>query len=320
MSGLYGKFELANARYSDNLCRMEVKVIDLQFQAIPGAIAAYLVEGEGGHVLIETGPESCRDRLLTGLLEHGVRADDLAGVFVTHVHLDHAGAAGWFAGRGVSVYVHEKGARHLVDPSRLVDSARSVYGDRFDALWGEMVPAPAARVHVLADGALTELAGLRIEAISTPGHAFHHHAYRIGGALFAGDAAGARLDANPYTSVTSAPPQFDLEHTLASIDKLCSLCPERLFLTHFGAVPDPVGHLAAYRDTVEMNAAFVRRRLGEGYDPLSLQVAYEAFQLEQAFRQQLPRDVWGRYEAVNGTAMCADGLRLYWEKRIGAES
>lgn len=320
MSGVYGKFELANAQDSDNLCRMEVKVIDLQFQGMPGVIAAYLVKGKGGHVLIETGPESTREHLLAGLHAHGLEPRDLAGVLVTHIHLDHAGAVGWFAGQGVPLYVHEKGARHLVDPSRLVESARQVYGDRFDALWGEMIPAPGELVHALPDGEIVELGGLRIEAVSTPGHAFHHHAYRIGGAIFAGDAAGARLSANPYTSVTSAPPQFELEHTLASLDRIRALAPESLYLTHFGAVPDPAEHLSAYHDAVEMNAAFVRQRLEEGFDALSLQVAYEAFQLEQAFRHGLPRDEWDRYEAINGTGMCADGIRLFWEKRIGAES
>lgn len=320
MSVVYGKFELANVQDSDNLCSMEVKVIDLQFQGMPGVIAAYLIKGKGGHVLIETGPESTREHLLAGLHAHGLEPGDLAGVFVTHIHLDHAGAAGWFAGQGVPVHVHEKGARHLVDPSRLVESARQVYGDRFDALWGEMVPAPPELVVALSDGAVTEIGGLSIEAISTPGHAFHHHVYRIGGAVFAGDAAGARLEGNPFTSVTSAPPQFDLEHTLASVERLRSLGPDALFLTHFGAVPDPEEHLAAYHDAVEMNAAFIRQRLEEGFDALSLQVAYEAFQFEQAFRHQLPRERWDHYEAINGTSMCADGMRIFWEKRTGVET
>ncbi|NLT72235.1 MAG: MBL fold metallo-hydrolase [Verrucomicrobiaceae bacterium] len=314
------KFALAKAGEPAHQCGMEVKVIDLQFQNIPGVIAAFVVEGPDGTILIETGPESTRDNLLAGLSGHGLAPEDLAGVFVTHIHLDHAGAAGWFAARGIPVYVHERGARHLIDPGRLVASAREVYGDRFDALWGAMVPAPAEWVRPLSDGAAVDIAGLRVEAIETPGHAFHHHAFRLGDTIFAGDAAGARLGENAYTSVTSAPPQFDLAHTLASVAKLRSLAPATLYLTHFGAVPDPDAHLAHYAETVETNADFVRQRLAEEFDELSLQVAYEAFQFEQAFRHQLPRDLWDRYEAINGTAMCADGMRLYWEKRIGAET
>lgn len=320
MAGESGKFELANAQNSDNLCEMKVNIIDLDFQGLPGTIAAFLVTGPEGHFLIECGPESTRERLVEGLRGHGLAPEDLAGVLVTHVHLDHAGAAGWFAAKGVPLYVHEKGARHLVDPLRLMESARMIYGDRFDALWGAMTPAPADQVHSLSDGIVITLAGLEIEVIATPGHAFHHHAYRIGEALFTGDAAGARLGGNAYTSVTSAPPQFDLELTLESIERLRTIGAERLYLTHFGAIDEPDEHLSAYGECVAMNAEFIRQRLREGFDALSLQVAYEAFQWEQAFRHQLPRDLWDHYEVINSTTMGADGIRLYWEKRNGTES
>lgn len=299
---------------------MDVETIDLDFQGVRGGIASYLVRGEGGCLLIETGPESTRPRLVAALESRGVRPDELKGVFVTHVHLDHAGAAGWFAAQGVPVHVHPKGARHLVDPTRLEQSARGVYGDRFDALWGGLIPAPESCVRPLADGETIEIAGLAVTAIDTPGHAFHHHAFQIGRDIFVGDAAGARLGDSVYLSVTSAPPQFHLEHTLASLDKLAALDPARLFLTHFGAVHDPRAHLEAYRDAVELNAEFIRQRLLEGFADEALAVAYEAFQLEQAYRLGLDPARWPDYQAINGTAMCADGLRLFWETRFGEEA
>lgn len=299
---------------------MDVETIDLDFQGVRGGIASYLVRGEGGCLLIETGPESTRPRLVAALESRGIRPGELKGVFVTHVHLDHAGAAGWFAAQGVPVHVHPKGARHLVDPTRLEQSARGVYGERFDALWGGLIPAPEASVRPLADGETIEIAGLAVTAIDTPGHAFHHHAFQIGRDIFTGDAAGARLGDSVYLSVTSAPPQFHLEHTLASLDKLASLDPERLFLTHFGAVHDPRAHLEAYRDAVELNAEFIRQRLLEGFADEALAVAYEAFQLEQAYRLGLDPARWPDYQAINGTAMCADGLRLFWETRFGEEA
>lgn len=299
---------------------MEVETIDLIFQGIPGCVASFLVRGPEGAFLIETGPESTRAVLVAELAGRGLAPGDLAAVFVTHIHLDHAGAAGWFAREGVPVLVHPKGARHLIDPSRLVESARSVYGKRFDALWGAMVPAPEEQVRVIADGETVCVAGVEVRARDTPGHAFHHHAYQIGGDLFAGDAAGARLHGGDYLSVTSAPPQFHLEHSLATIDKLAAFGPQRLFLTHFGAVGDPAGHLAAYRGAVELSADFVRERLDEGFDPESLEVAYEAFQLELAFRSGLPSESWQACQAINGTAMCADGIRLYWEARFREEA
>ena len=295
---------------------MQVDVIDLGFQGTEGTIAAFLARSGDGCLLVETGPESTRERLVEELSARGVEPGDLAAVFVTHIHLDHAGAAGWFARQGVPVHVHPRGARHLVDPARLVESARGVYGDRFDTLWGGMEPAPEALVRPLADGATVAVAGLEVEAVETPGHAFHHHAYRIGGELFTGDAAGARLGASAFLSVTSAPPQFDLEHTLASIDKLAGLDADRLWLTHFGAVEDPRRHLADYREAVELNAAFLRDRVREGMDSEALGVAYGAFQLEQAYRLGMPPSLWRDYEAINGAGMCAEGMRLYWERQF----
>lgn len=320
MTEVSGKFELAKARDSVTLSSMEVYPIDLMFQGRAGSIAAFLIEGGDGTILIETGPESTRETLLSALKERGMAPQDLAAIFVTHIHLDHAGAAGWFAREGVPVYVHTKGARHLIEPTRLVESARMVYGERFDSLWGEMIPAPEALIHPLEGGAVVDIAGLQIGAIETPGHAFHHHAFSVGSDLYAGDAAGARLGENPYTSVTAAPPQFHLEHMLESIDKLISYGAERLFLTHFGAVPEVCQHLLAYRDAVEVNAEFIRQRLLDGFDASSLAVAYEAFQLEQAFRAGLPGAVWTHYQDINGAAMCAEGMRLFWEKRFTEES
>lgn len=294
---------------------MKIEIIDLWFQGTPGAIAAFLIEGPEGAILIETGPESTRETLLAGLERHGYGAGDLAAVFVTHIHLDHAGAAGWFGSEGVPVYVHPKGRKHLVDPSRLVESARMVYGDAFDELWVGMPATPEEQVIEFADGETVSCAGLTIEAVATPGHAFHHHAFVVDGTtVFAGDAAGARLDDSGYLSVTSAPPQFHLEHTLASLERLENLDGSRLFVTHFGEIRDPGTHLENYASQVRANAAFVRDRLREGMDPDSLQIAYQAFQMEQAFQCHTPREIWDRIQLVNGTAMCAEGIRIYWEK------
>lgn len=324
MTGESGKFELAKGQESVKLSQlvrfMEVHPIDLQFQGRSSLIASFLVRSGEGAFLIETGPESTREVLVASLAKFGVSPGELKGVFVTHIHLDHAGAAGWFAREGVPVYVHPRGAAHLADPSRLVESARRVYGERFDSLWGVMIPAPESCVIPLTDGESVNVAGMSVTALETPGHAFHHHAYLVEGQIFAGDAAGARLPGDDYISVTAAPPQFHLEHTLASLGKLAAVGADRLYLTHFGEVLDAPSHLASYRDTVELNAEFVRQRLLEGFDAESLVVAYEAFQLEQAFRLRLAPASWEKYQLVNGAAMCADGIRMFWQKRFAEES
>jgi glyoxylase-like metal-dependent hydrolase (beta-lactamase superfamily II) len=294
---------------------MEIEVIDLEFQGHRRAIATFLVRGPEGVILIESGPESCREKLLLELSAREIEPADISALFVTHVHLDHAGAAGWFAARGVPVFVHPKGAKHLVDPARLEESARTVYGDRFDSLWGAMVPAPEENVHEIAHGEKQVIAGLLIEAIDTPGHAFHHHAFAIDDAIFAGDSSGARIDESGFISVTSAPPQFDLESTLNSIELLRARGESRLFLTHFGEIEEPQEHWANYRDAVELNALFVKQRLEEGMDEDSLRIAYQAFQMEQTFRCHTPRESWATLQEINGTDMCADGIRMYWQRK-----
>lgn len=298
---------------------MQVDIIDLHFQNETGAIAAFLVTGPDGKFLIETGPESTLDALQEGLASHHVEAGELDAVFVTHIHLDHAGAAGWFAAKGVPVYVHARGVRHLIDPGRLLESAKQVYGDRFEPLWGGMTPAPAEKIIALKDGELVEVAGLTVKVVDAPGHAYHQHAFVIDDVCFPGDAAGAKLGESAFISVTSAPPQFNLEDTLATLEKLDSCGFSRLYLTHYGEVKDAAGHFAEYRDAVELNALFIRQRIEEGMDSDTLRVAYEAFQMEQAFLAKVPSKVWQTYQTINGTDMCADGIRLYWEKKLAED-
>lgn len=293
---------------------MKIHTIDLKFQGVKEIIAAFLVEGPEGLVLIETGPESCHKTLISEIEALGFSPTDFQAVFVTHIHLDHAGGAGWWAEQGIPVHVHPKGAKHLIDPSRLEESARMVYGEKFDDLWGALPPAPEEFVVVVHDGDVTGVAGLEIRALDTPGHAYHHHAFAIDDVLFTGDSAGARLPGFEFTSVTSAPPQFHLEHTLATIDRLMAEDFKTLYLTHFGEIDNPANHLRDYREAVELNAEFVRARLAEAMDAESLQVAYAAFNLEQAYRLEVPFPEFQRYQTVNGTDMCADGIRIYWEK------
>lgn len=295
---------------------MTVHPIDLQFQGVPEIIAAFLVEGPEGIALVETGPGSTLPRLLTGVAELGFDPADVADVFVTHIHLDHAGAAGWWAREhGATLHAHPRAAPHLINPGRLMDSARLVYGESMESLWGDMMPAPEELVHVMEDGDTVMAAGLDFTAWDTPGHARHHHAFLVEGVVFTGDVAGARLPGCDYLSVTSAPPQFDPDAYLASIDRLRDAGAGRLYLTHFGEVTDVSAHLTDYRENVELASIFVRDRLAEGMDADSLQIAYQAFQMEIAFRSGLDPQDWNRYQSANPTAMSADGIRLYWEKQ-----
>ena len=296
---------------------MKIHTIDLKFQNVEGVIAAFLIESEGELALIETGPGSTLDALRAGIEELGFSVADVSKVLVTHIHLDHAGAAGWFAGQGATIYVHPNGARHLIDPTLLMESARMVYGERMDELWGEMLPSSADRVVILEDEDEVRIGDSVFIARNTPGHARHHHVFVCDRVVFAGDVAGVRLAGQSYISVTSAPPQFDAEAYEKSINALLDADYSKLYLTHFGEVLDVRDHLEKYRVAVKAAAVFVAERLEEGADADALQIVYEAFQMEQAFQANVPPEVWSRYQVANPASMCADGLRIYQEKKKG---
>ena len=182
-----------------------MKVLDLRFQGAERVIASFLLDSGEGPVLVETGPESCYPRLVEALRAEGVAPEEVRHVFVTHIHLDHAGAAWRLAELGATVYVHPRGAPHLVDPSRLLASAERIYGDQLKALWCEVRGSPEVRVRLLADGEVVALGGLEVQAVETPGHASHHHAYRVGDLVFTGDVAGVRIAPGPVLPPTPPP-------------------------------------------------------------------------------------------------------------------
>ncbi len=294
---------------------MKVHTLDLQFQGVPGLIAAYLVECGGGELaLVETGPGSTLDALRAAIRQCGHDEKAVRHVFVTHIHLDHAGAAGWWAQQGARVYCHANAQRHLVDPARLMNSARLVYGDRLDTLWGQMLPAPAGQVRVLADGETVKVGQLEITAWDTPGHARHHHVFCAGDACFTGDAAGMRLEQADYLSVTAAPPQFDPPAYVASVDRLLAGGFQRLFLTHFGEIRDVQSHLSRYRDRIQEVLQNVREWKAQGFSESEIQHRYTQTEGETAIREGVSEALWVKNELANGSAMCADGVRLYVEK------
>ena len=211
------------------------RIIDTRMHGREGITGAFLVEGER-RALVETGPKSSLEAVTAGLEAAGV--DTLDWIVVTHIHLDHAGAAGTLAARfpEARVAVHEVGAPHLVDPSKLWSSASRIYGDDMEKLWGGIDPIPADRIQTLSDGDKIDLGGRSLQAIETPGHARHHHAFLddLTGIVFTGDALGVRLSEVGVMRPATPPPEFDLEAAKASIRKLASIGATSLWLTHFG--------------------------------------------------------------------------------------
>jgi glyoxylase-like metal-dependent hydrolase (beta-lactamase superfamily II) len=288
-----------------------VHTLDLHFQDTPSLIAAYVIESEGQLALIETGPGSTLQTLRAGIRGLGLDETRIRHVFVTHIHLDHAGAAGWWAQQGAQVYCHPRAAQHLINPTRLLDSARQVYADKMDALWGDTVPAPAERVTILQDGESVTVGAVAITAWDTPGHARHHHAFVIGDVCFTGDVAGMRLAGTDYLSVTAAPPQFELQPYIASVDRLSAAGFRKLYLTHFGEVDDPAAHLSAYRQRLETVHRAVLQDHEAGLTADEIRAAYRDREHALAISLNISEADWQRLERSNATAMCADGVHLH---------
>jgi glyoxylase-like metal-dependent hydrolase (beta-lactamase superfamily II) len=218
--------------------------IDLLHQGAERAIGSYLLDTEDGPALFDCGPSSCLPQLKAGLRAGGLEVSDLRHLLLSHIHLDHAGAAGLLV-RGqpaLQVHVSEIGAPHLVDPSRLEASARRLYGDTFDALWGELAPVPSENVRVVGGRVLG------FECFPTPGHASHHVSFLDSdGILYAGDAAGVRLQPNRTVLPPTPPPEFDLSTWERTLDEIERREPSSLALVHFGVATDVAPHLEELR-------------------------------------------------------------------------
>ena len=219
--------------------------IDLHHQGADRVIGSYVLDTPDGPALFDCGPASALPALEEGLRTRGVELRDVRHLLLSHIHLDHAGAAGAIVRDHphVQVHVSEVGAPHLVDPSRLEASARRLYGDAFDTLWGELVPVPDENVHVVGDS----VAGLA--CFPTPGHASHHVCFLdADGALYAGDAAGVRIAPSRLVMPPTPPPDVDVDAWDRTLDELERRAPDRLALVHFGVFDDVARHLAELRE------------------------------------------------------------------------
>lgn len=300
-----------------------VFVVDLLLQGVEGLAAAYLLPGRDGLTLVESGPASCLPALLDGIRTAGFDPADVRRLVVTHVHLDHSGAAGSLLRHApdMRVYVHPAGAPHLVDPTKLLRSAGRIYGDAMDTLWGEVLPVPADRVHPLADGETVRIGGRTLRAHSTPGHAAHHLVLHEpeGGAVFTGDVAGVRLQGSSYVRPPTPPPDLDLDLWRESVGRIRSLRPRRLYPTHFGAFDDPDRHL----DELLAHLFF-----WAGWTEAQRQKGTPHSEIAAGLRERGDREIRDsgggeetirRYERAVGYEMIAQGLERYLARISGRE-
>jgi glyoxylase-like metal-dependent hydrolase (beta-lactamase superfamily II) len=261
-------------------------------------IGCYLVDTDDGVALFDCGPTSCLPALEQGLEERGLALSDVRHLLLSHIHLDHAGAAGVLVRKHPELQVHvsEIGAPHLADPAKLERSARRLYGDTFDELWGELAPVPEENLHVV--GSTT----LGLETFPTAGHASHHISYIASdGVLYAGDAAGVRIQPDGYAAPPTPPPDFDLDTWNRTLDEIERRDPDRLALIHFGVVEEPHPHLAQLRRRLREWTSDVLPE-GEWLARREAELAAEA-------------DDPGVYERAMPLWQSYAGLRRYWDSR-----
>ena len=298
-----------------------VRALDLNFLGRSGSIAAGLIEGPGGLALVDPGPASCLDGLRASLARYGHRLEDVDAVLVTHIHLDHSGGVGVLARSNprLQVYVHRRGAPHVVDPSKLVSSASRLYGDRMGPLWGEILPVPTENVHALDGGEVLEIAGVEVRVAYTPGHAVHHVSYfdTSSGTAFAGDTGGIRVGEPLLVLPPTPPPDIDVEAWNASLALIRAWEPGRIFVTHFGGFDRPLEHLADLEERLYEMAGTVRTlMLDQGLDDEQRKRRFADWMLA-IFRERLPDEEWvQRYDAAIPVEHCWQGLARYWQKKL----
>ena len=293
-----------------------IVTLDLKFQGRPLAIASYLIRSGDAVVLIESGPGSTRPGLEAGLAMEGLSPRDVTHLLVTHIHLDHAGAAGWLARQGAQVYVHPVGAPHMLNPEKLLASATRIYADRMDSLWGEFSAVPEDKLIVPKDEQEIAIGDLRFLPIHTPGHAEHHYAYLFEDICFSGDVGGVRIPGYQYLRVPMVPPELHLERWHKSMKRLRHEKFARIAPTHFGIYEDPGWQLREVDKGLDDAERWLEKMLAEDPSPPieALRESFTSWMIDQGTAFGLSKDVLDAYGLANPPGMSADGLLRYWKK------
>jgi glyoxylase-like metal-dependent hydrolase (beta-lactamase superfamily II) len=293
--------------------------IDLNWAGHSRSIASALLRTEGGAALIDPGPASTLPTLREQLDRNGLDISELSSILLTHIHLDHAGATGSLVRENprLTVYVHSRGAAHMMDPSKLLHSASRLYGESLEPLFGEFLPVPPSNLHVLEGGEVLALGSRQLQVLYTPGHASHHLTYfdPADGIAFVGDTAGISINGHPFILPATPPPDINVELWDASLDAISNLQAQRLFLTHFSFSNDPALHIASYRERLhrwrDLSASILSLNLDE-----SASVHRFAQEIAAEAAQFLSPDEISHYVFNGALHLSGLGLARYHRKRL----
>lgn len=296
-----------------------IKVIDLHFLNTPKTIAAFLMETSVGPILFETGPYSTFDYLKKGIEEAGFMIEDIKHVFITHIHLDHAGAAWAFAEKGAKIYLHPLGYKHMHDPSKLIQSATRIYQDQMETLWSTIKGIPEVNLKTIEHGEVITIGDTEIKAWYTPGHAVHHIAWQIGDQLIAGDVAGIKIDNGPVVP-PCPPPDINIEDWKQSIALLKTLSLKEVYISHYGKVDSLENHFEALEIGLDTWANWMLPHF-EAQTPKEELFSLFRNYLKKTFLEiGLTEKEFLQYESANPSWMSVIGLLRYWKKKKEKES
>jgi glyoxylase-like metal-dependent hydrolase (beta-lactamase superfamily II) len=292
--------------------------VDLNWTGRPQSIAALLIESAGQSVVIDPGPASTLDTLRSTLENRGLDFRSLDSLLLTHIHLDHAGATGALVREnpGLQVYVHEFGATHMADPSRLLASAGRLYGGDLKPLYGECLPVPPENLRSLDGGEKLRIGEIELEVFYTPGHASHHVTFwdPASGTAFVGDTAGIRVEGQSFLLPATPPPDIELELWNRSLNLIASWEPQRIFLTHFGYIENPAEHIRLYREQLR-NWASLTEELLESTEDLAVAERRFIEIVSSEVRSVLPAKAAEHYIFNGGLGLSWRGLARYIGKK-----
>jgi glyoxylase-like metal-dependent hydrolase (beta-lactamase superfamily II) len=296
-------------------------LLDLNWTGYPRSIAAALLRSGEQNSLIDPGPTSTISTLRQQLSMQGLLFADIHYIFLTHIHLDHAGVTGALVRENpdIKVFVHSRGAPHIVDPAALLKSAYRLYGENMNQLFGEFLPVPAANLHVLNGSENLPVGSNSLHVLYTPGHASHHVTYfdERGGTAFVGDTAGICIEGHPFVLPAAPPPDIDMALWNCSLDAIKQLSAQRLFLTHFGFSNQPAHHLDNYRLRLQQWSEIAASILATGLED---SLAMEEFvrQVSVEIEQRLLPEESRQYRYNGHLPLSWMGLSRYHRKRSGA--
>jgi len=291
-----------------------IHTIDLNFQGLSDNIAAFLVETSTGPVLIETGPHSTLPNLIAGIKKAGYQPEDIQHIFLSHIHLDHAGAAWWFAQKGAKIHVHPKGRKHLGSPERLMESAKRIYQDKMAELWGEMHPIDSQLLIAPDHEEIIQIGDQSFQAWYTPGHAVHHIAWQNAENLFTGDVAGVSIRGG-LVIPPCPPPDIHIEDWHKSTQLIRTLNIKTMYLTHFGPIPYTDTHFDQLDARLIDWANWIKPYYDEGRLGSEITPLFQAMVLEELKEAGLDKKGQEQYEAANPSWMGVAGLLRYWKKK-----